>query len=507
MLIGFGIVTIPLLMAFIYTALLVSDLSRTGQRAILRAADVILESRVLVEQSVALERIGSQYLVLDDPSVLEVYQRRRADFGRASAALRELQLTRVQRSLLTELEKKEGDLYQRLAKENPGKATTTVDAREFAELTSLARGVLGESGQLITANIQALNDSANRMHELLVWESVALVPVALALGGVFVVLINRSLRALNIAIHRLGAGHFDEEVVVKGPRDLQELGERLERTRQRLQELENQKALFLRNVSHELKTPLTTLREGTQLLLEQVAGTLNHEQQEIVALLSENSMQLQHLIEDLLHFSVSQTAPLHIENRPVDLTRLIEQVLAEHRLIAQAKRLSIAPELATISVQGDRMKLKVVYGNLISNAIKFSPPDSPIGVKLTKDHMWAVFEVVDVGPGITDEDRKRIFEAFYQGQARYEGHVKGTGLGLFIAREFVRLHKGIIDVLDSTKGTHIRVRLPLDATHVLDDAAERVGAELGHGAAGGLRNPTDDISARRDVTGTPSGSR
>lgn len=508
-LIGFGIVTLPLIVAFIATALFVSDLSRTGQQAIVRAADVIQESRLLVEGAAAMERIGNQYLVLDDPTVLQVYLRHRSDLRQAATALRKLALTDVQRSLLSELERHEADLHRRLTDHHPKQTVTAVDAGEFTQLTSLARGVLGESGQLITTNIQALNDNADRVHRLLLWESIALVPMALLLAGAFVVLINRQLRNLNAAIYKLGAGQFDEKVVVRGPRDLQELGEQLEWTRKRLKELENQKALFLRNVSHELKTPLTTLREGTQLLAEQVVGTLNHEQREIVNLLSENSLQLQRMIEDLLHFSFSQAAPLHVESRPVALDRLVEQVLAEQRLIVQAKRLSVKSEVATMSVRGDRMKLKAVLGNLVSNAIKFSPPNSPLCVKLSKHGPWAEFEVIDNGPGITVDDRRRIFEAFYQGTARYEGHVKGTGLGLFIAQEFVRLHKGTIDVLDSTQGTHLRVRLPLAVGDPLgcDDAVRH--GDTGHdgGVDRRLCDPAEGAADCSVTTSIRSGSQ
>lgn len=497
-LIGFGVVTIPLVAAFIVTVVAVHNLSQTGQQAIVRAADLVQESRVLLEQAAAMERNGRQYLVLEDAALLDVYRQRRAQLQQTVVALRKLRLTDVQRSLLDELETLEGNLYRRLTQHN-AKASETLEPREFAALTSLARGILGESGQRVTAHVVALNKSANRVYQLLLWETVALVPLALALGGVFVVLIIRPLRDLNAVIHKLGAGIFDEEVSVHGPRDLQKLGEQLEWMRKRLLELENQKALFLQNISHELKTPLTTLREGAQLLGEQIAGTLNPEQQEIVNLLSENSIQLQRMIEDLLHFSVTQTTPLHVEDTPVALARLIGQVLAEQRLVAQAKRLSMEAELAPIFVLGDRMKLKAVFGNLISNAIKYSPSNSPIHITLVAREPWAVFEVRDFGPGIGSEERERVFEAFYQGRAKYEGHVKGSGLGLSIAREFVRLQEGTIDVLDCQQGAHLRVCLPLAAHDTAEREAgvPRVGADPGIGAVDRLRDLDDDDTGRR----------
>jgi two-component system sensor histidine kinase GlrK len=501
-LIGFGIVSVPLLLAFVVTALFVSDLSQTGQRAIVRAARVVQESRLLVEEADAMERNGRQFLVLEDKTVLAVYLRRRAALRRALSGLRRLDLTDEQRLLLDALETYDDELHRRLTAAEPKKGVPGLDPGEFAQLTTLARGVLDESGRLITKNIETLNRSADSVHRLLLWESVALVPAAVLLGALFALLIIRPLRSLNLAIDRLGSGRFEEPVVVSGPRDLQKLGEQLEWLRTRLLELEGYKVLFLRNISHELKTPLTTLREGTQLLEEEVVGTLNREQREIAALLSENAMKLQSMIEDLLNFSISQGTRPAMESEPLNLERVVRRALEEHQLPAQAKRLSITTELSSVTVRGDPMQLKAVFGNLISNAIKFSPPDSTVHITLERDADWAVFEIQDSGPGIDSADRELVFEAFLRGRVREEGCVRGSGLGLFIAREFVRLHEGTIDVMDSETGARLRVRLPA-SEDLLDDGAE-VGGGAGRGpqpAVGlrGLENHHADTAPSADA--------
>jgi two-component system sensor histidine kinase GlrK len=492
-LIGFGIVTIPLLLAFVVTALFVSDLSHTGQQAIVRAARVVQESRLLVEEADAMERNGRQFLVLEDETVLAVYLRRREALWQALNGLRRLDLTDDQRELLDRLEEQDAELHRRLTAARPAQGEAALDPGEFARLTTLARGVLDESGRLITKNIETLNRSADSVHRLLLWESVALVPSAILLGGVFLLLIIRPLRTLNLAIDRLGSGRFEEPVAISGPRDLQKLGEQLEWLRTRLLELEAHKALFLRNISHELKTPLTTLREGTQLLEEEVVGVLNREQREIAALLSENAIKLQSMIEDLLNFSVSQRTRPTMENEPLDLERLVRRALEEHQLPAQTKRLAITTALVPVTVRGDFMQLKAVFGNLISNAIKFSPPDSGIHISLEKGADWAVFEIEDSGPGIDSADRERVFEAFLRGRVREEGCVRGSGLGLFIAREFVRLHEGTIDVMDSAIGAHLRVRLPAsEGAAVPGVAAFGGGARSGSQPDLGLRGLEDN---------------
>jgi two-component system sensor histidine kinase GlrK len=478
--IGFGIVTVPLLLAFVVTALFVSDLSHTGQQAIIRAAGVVQESRLLVEEADAMERSGRQYLVLEDDSVLAVYLQRRLAMRQALIGLRRLDLTDDQRTLLDALDRHDEALHAQLTAAPAADGTAAIDPGEFAQLTMLARGVLDESGRLITKNIEMLNRSADSVLRLLLWESVALVPGAILLGGVFLLLIVRPLRTLNLAIDRLGSGQFEEPVFISGPRDLQKLGEQLEWLRTRLLELEAHKALFLRNISHELKTPLTTLREGTQLLEEEVVGTLNREQSEIAALLTENAIKLQAMIEDLLNFSISQRNRPPMENGPLALERLVRQALEEHQLPAQAKRLSITTELSPVTVRGDFMQLKAVFGNLVSNAIKFSPPDTGVHITLKKGADWALFEIQDSGPGIDNADRERVFEAFLQGRVREQGVVRGSGLGLFIAREFVRLHDGTIEVIDSATGAHLRVRLPLSQGVPVGDA--EAGGSVGHHA-------------------------
>ena len=122
----------------------------------------------------------------------------------------------------------------------------------------------------------------------------------------FTILIARPIRQIDAAIRRLGQADFSVPVQVGGPEDLQQLGERLDWMRQRLADLEQQKNRFLRQMSHELKTPLTALREGAELLSEEVVGKLTPEQREIAEILRHNSIELQKLIEDLLSYGASQ---------------------------------------------------------------------------------------------------------------------------------------------------------------------------------------------------------
>jgi two-component system sensor histidine kinase GlrK len=242
---------------------------------------------------------------------------------------------------------------------------------------------------------------------------------------------------------------------------LRELSIRLDWLRVRLNELEEQKRSVLRDISHELKTPLSVIREGAELLNEEVVGSLTPEQAEVAAILRDNSIQLQKRIEDLLKFNVaiSQPSKLHVVQLQLDDT--IRGVLADHRLISLSKQLAIEEKLAAVEICGDREKIKTIVDNLLSNAIKFSPMGGKVTVELVSNDNVAVVNVQDEGPGIDSQERHRVFEAFYQGHVSAKGHVKGTGLGLAIVQEYVKMHHGKVEILDQDKGAHFQLSLPL----------------------------------------------
>lgn len=233
--------------------------------------------------------------------------------------------------------------------------------------------------------------------------------------------------------------------------------------RARLLEVEQDKKKFLQHISHELKTPLTAIREGSELLREHVAGELNDQQTEIVGILHDNGLQLQKLIEDLLNFSIMRSRSAGLVRKEVELSAVIEEVLADHKIAMMSRQLVLKARLHAVKLLGDREKLRVMIDNLISNAIKYSPDGSDLTVSLIADRKIAVIKVTDAGPGIPRNEVERVFEAFYQGAPANKGAVRGTGLGLSIAREYAQAHGGNITVLKSdNKGASLRVILPLE---------------------------------------------
>jgi two-component system, NtrC family, sensor histidine kinase GlrK len=275
--------------------------------------------------------------------------------------------------------------------------------------------------------------------------------------------ITRPIRQIDEAIRRLGQADFSAPVLVGGPEDLQHLGEALSHPVEALAELEQQKNRFLRHMSHELKTPLTALREGAELLSDEVVGKLTPEQREVAEILRHNSIELQKLIEDLLSYGASQAHKPSLDLSLVDLRRVVNRVLDDQKLALRSKSLVLDVDVQGLTLTADFEKLRVMLDNLVSNAIKFSPNRGTISVAARRVGSDVHIHVADEGPGIAVEERKVVFEPFYRGKDAANTLVKGTGIGLSVVREYAQMHGGSVEIADSAPGARIRVRLPLKA--------------------------------------------
>ncbi len=460
---GFGLVALPPIGGLVYTAVHLQRLSTQSQEAVFRAVTATRASSALVEEVTDMERMVRQYQVVGELPLLDLYRRTQEDFSRTTLELAALPLDDVQRQRLRHLTDLANQARSHLSGTRPAPEAIPLAVRNLTELSTLSRSVLTDSKSLIEREIAVMEKTADDTKYFLYWQAVALGPAALVLAGLFVVLINHPIRQVDNALRRLGDGEFATPVAVRGPRDLRELGERLDWLRRRLLELEEEKSKFLHQVSHELKTPLTALREGTDLLAEGVVGELSPDQAEIVTILKGNAATLQRLIENLLNFSLARSEHGTLLATPVFFDALVREVTADHRPAMIAKGLTVRIALARLTLRGDAKKLRVVVDNVLSNAVKFSPEEGVIVLRLEQHGETAVLEVEDAGTGIVEEERTRVFEAFYQGRHAGGGHLKGTGIGLSIAREYVYAHGGDIDAIPPRDlcGACLRVTLPL----------------------------------------------
>jgi two-component system sensor histidine kinase GlrK len=467
-LLGFLLVSLPLLYALVELIVSLDRLGTQGQQAVLQAAQAGRASRQLYEQATTLERLVRQHLILEDPQLIDDYGRLRQDFRATAEQLQQLPLDRAQLAQIEKITDGESRLYALLkSSQRPPNASSTL-ADGYANLAEGAQQMLTASNRLTEREIERLQETAAEGRKTWAYLALAAGAIALALAILFAVLIARPIRQLDQAVRQMGSADFTHAIEVNGPQDMRYLGRRLEWLRSRLHDLEEQQTRFLRHVSHELKTPLTAVREGVELLRDGIGGELSAEQREIVRIVRENTLSLQKLIEDLLTYH--QTRSMEPQTLgPVALVDVIRRVVREHKLAAFARMITFEAKLKPATIVGDGEKIRAIIDNLVSNAIKYSPRSGVIALDLALDQGFAVLDVIDQGPGIDAEDQPRIFDSFYQGKPAPEGRIKGSGLGLAIAREYALAHGGRIEALsraDGRRGAHFRLWLPLAMSEV-----------------------------------------
>lgn len=458
-----------LLVAFL---LIGSVLGATALRALFTLENLMAQSRAgatqaielstaaqsLAERSVAMERAARQSLVLRDAQL-------RQRFNEASAQARAI-LQRLQdQGLSTDLANTWWAQIDEVHALFDGPPDTALDreravARSFRELDGHSTLIAQQVQTLIGARNQSLQARFERNRQQLAWLVAGSIVLAATMAVGFGIWLARPLRRLEKAIIGLGENRLDEPIAVPGPPDLRSIGQQLEWLRLRLTELDADKARFLRHVSHELKTPLASLREGVAVLGDGVAGPLNADQAEVVRILQGNTQLLQQQIEALLRFNAAAFEARQLRREPTDMRALVETQVEAQRLRWQAHQLQVQVEGPAAVLPVDREKMASAIGNLLSNAIRFSPPGASVRITLDRRPGRLQIEVQDQGPGVAPADRERIFEPFYRGERQPADAVRGTGVGLSIVHEYIQAHGGRVDLLPDGPGAHFRIELP-----------------------------------------------
>lgn len=230
---------------------------------------------------------------------------------------------------------------------------------------------------------------------------------------------------------------------------------------ERLRGLDRLKDEFVALVSHELRTPLTSIIGYIQLLRDERATGLDSDH--FAEVIERNAERLLRLVGDLLFLSQMQSGQLTLELRDTDLAGLAVEAVEEARPEAQRKHVELGLCAAAVPrLAVDPTRIAQLLGNLISNAVKFTPEGGKVGVTLAMEDGEAVLSVADTGMGIGTADRERIFERFFRTEAATRRVIPGSGLGLTISQAIVQAHRGTITVRsDEEHGSTFTVRLPL----------------------------------------------
>lgn len=456
---GFALVVLPLAVGLVSTVLQVDRLALGMEKTLGNTTQAVEAGRLIASQALSMERNAEQYLLLGDVALLLRYESSRK---RLSKEIRRLEVLSTDDTLSHRLEllrQREEALYRKLL-DTPDEALGKARLAASDRISEVVRTIPLEVTRMVARNSERMNQRVTEVQEKLLWQALALIPLALLMAALFGTLVSRPLRRLGAAIRRLGEGRFSEPVEIKGPQDIRQLAEELEWMRQQLAALDEQKLQFLRHISHELKTPLTAIREGAGLLHEEVTGRLTPEQKEVTRILEESSHQLQGQVESLLNFNLALAQQQRGEGHPLDLAPLIRSVAERHNLSAQARNIRLELELQPAWVSAVEGQLRLIADNLLSNAIKYTPDGGQVRVTLRCAGERVELDVSNSGAGISREDRPHIFEPFYQGKSISHGPLKGTGLGLSIVLHYVMLNEGEVKLLEVEEGACFRVTFP-----------------------------------------------
>jgi len=434
------------------------DLTVQSRDNAARALDLSGAAQSLRERSVSMERSARQSVVLDDRVLRQRFRDEARDAANILARLASEEIPAAKaRPWRAHLETMQ-DLLT-------GPSDTALDrdrqlAQEFRELEGINTAIAMQVQQTIQQRNQSLQDKleSSRKHlaQQVTWAIVLAVVMALAFGVWF----TRPLKRLENAIVGLGENRLDQVIAIHGPADLALVGERLNWLRLRLSELDADKSRFLRHISHELKTPLASLREGVSLLEDGVAGPLSQDQREIAQILKHNTGLLQSQIEDLLRFNTAAFEARQLHRQAVDMLHLIEDQVDAQRLQWRARELTVKVSGEPLRMEVDPEKIGTALANLLSNAIRYSPLKGTIKLSLSQQAGVVQIDIQDQGIGVAPVDRERIFEPFYRGERQPEGGVRGSGIGLSIVHEYIAAHGARIALLPDATGTHFRIEFP-----------------------------------------------
>ena len=338
-------------------------------------------------------------------------------------------------------------------------------ARSVAYSVRALTGPDRSRGALIfVSRIQGLVDALSGMRWQLVTVFAVIAAAALALALFLSRVLTKPITSLSKTMSKMGKGDLSVRVPVQGSGELRELAENYNTMAEQLESLDKTRSQFVSNASHELKTPLTTMKVMLETMIyqpdmpeelrQEFMGDMNHEIDRLTG-----------IITDLLTLTRMDQGVETVRREPVDLSGLTEETLRLLRPAAEKRNQRLEGHVAPgVRVLGDRIKLNQILYNLTENAMKYTQDGGLIRVTLEEEKGEAVWRVKDNGVGIPGEDLSHIFERFYRVDKARSRDTGGTGLGLSIVKQLVKLEGGTIAVeSEPGKGSEFTVRFPEEA--------------------------------------------
>jgi len=316
------------------------------------------------------------------------------------------------------------------------------------DATRLANGTRVEIKDLIARNASSFASSRT----VFIGVAGGAIILALLLGFVLSWSVVGPIQKIGTRLAAIASGDFSGHVEVQNRDELGALGANVNRMNDELRRLYTEleaasqhKSAFLANMSHELRTPLNAIIGFSQVLRDEMFGSVNEKQAEYLDDIVSSGNHLLSLINDVLDLSKVEAGQVELEVHPFSLREALERgvVMVRERATEEGVRVAFVADPEVDVVDGDERRIKQVIFNLLSNAVKFTPAGGEVDVSATQVNGEVRVSVADTGPGVAPEDWDRIFEEFQQSETGI-GQREGTGLGLALSKRFVELHGGRI---------------------------------------------------------------
>lgn len=292
--------------------------------------------------------------------------------------------------------------------------------------------------------------------------------VALAVSILIAVVLARSvyvpIRRVTNAAEEIARGNYEQQVPVDGPKEVKGLAKSFNQMSKQVKHSQQMLRDFVADVSHELRSPLTSIKGFAQAMVD---GTAKGKEAQLKAatVIEDESKRMMRLVEELLEFSRLESGQVTMVKEPVDLKELLQQCHEIFSMHAEEKGIKLKTDIEpSPPVIGDIDRLEQVFSNLLDNALKHTPADGEVSITARHPNPnIAEISIADTGPGIPPEQMRHVFERFYR--ADPSAGKAGAGLGLAIARQIVLAHGGDIMARSTLgKGTEFVVRLPVQST-------------------------------------------
>lgn len=318
-------------------------------------------------------------------------------------------------------------------------------------------------GQQSIERSRWMADIARKTQSLIWGTEIGILVFALLISFFVARKITRPIEVLKDSVQRMAIHDFNVKIPHKTNDEIGELSADFEQLSERLREADRFKTAMLSQFTHEMKSPLGSIKQATQLLEKSLKDQLNPTQSRFLEIIKGNYQTLQRLITNILHTTAYDIGQIQLKYQKVNLVKLMAEQLVFLSPMIKEKEIKVNIGLSSknIECEVDGEKFKEVVQNLVTNAVKFSSPRTQIDINLKEKFPLIIFSIKDHGIGIPEKEIPYIFEKMYRASNSEKISVKGTGLGLYIVSQIVRAHGGRINVKSAVgKGTEFKITIP-----------------------------------------------